>query len=214
MTFEEMTFSEKIEHIWEYYKFPIGAVIAGLILVGSLLNIYLINPAPDVVLDISFRMSQRNYDTEVQETLKNNLIEVVVNYPDSETVTVELLPTDADLDPNTRMATEAKFMGKAEVQELDILIMDEGSYMYMSSEGYFLDLDVLEKQFGISLKEDVKVYSTDLETQEDGAFVVDARKLPGLNGIFLSDEGNYYAGIFVRSLSEENSMKALEYLSE
>ncbi len=214
MTFEEMTIGEKIDHIWEYYKFPIGVVIAGLILVGSLLNIYLFNPAPDVVLDISFRMSQRYYDIEVQETLKTNLIDLVVIDSDSETVIVELLPTDADLDPNTVMATEAKFMGKAEVQELDIFVVDEQSFQFMLSEGFFMDLDQLEDRHGIKLKEDIKVYATDHETKEDRAFVVDARKLPGLNEAFLSDDGNYYAGIFVRSLREKNSMKALAYLSE
>lgn len=214
MTFEEMTFNQKIEHIWEYYKLHIGGAILGLLLIGSLLNIYLINPAPDVVLDLSFRMSQRYYNTEYQETLTNNLKDLVVNYPDSETVSVELLPTDDDLDPNMVMATEAKFMGKAEVQELDIFVMDEESFRYMLAEGYFMDLGQLEDQFGITLKEDIKIYSTDPATQEERAFVVDARKLPGMDEVFLTDEGNYYVGIFVRSLSEENAMKALAFLSE
>lgn len=214
MTFEEMTVGEKIEHIWEYYKLHIGGLALVLLLVGSLLNIYVINPAPDVVLDISFRMSQRYYNTEIQETLISNLMDVVVNDPDSETVSVELLPTDADLDPNMVMATEAKFMGKAEVRELDILIVDEESFKYMLSEGFFMDINQLEDQFGISLKEDIKIYSEDPETQEERAFVVDARKLPGFKDVIISDEGNYYAGIFVRSLSEENAMKALDYLSE
>lgn len=214
MTFEEMNFSEKMEHIWEYYKLHIGGALLGLLLVGSLLNIYLINPAPDVVLDVSFRMSQRYYNSEYQETLTNNLMDVVVNYPDSETVSVELLPTDKDLDANMVMATEAKFMGKAEVQELDIFVMDEESFRYMLTEGYFMDIGQMEALTGITLKEDIKIYSTDPATQEDRVFVVDARKLPGFDEVFLSDEGNYYAGIFVRSLSEENAMKALAYLSE
>lgn len=214
MTFEEMNFSEKMEHIWEYYKLHIGGALLGLLLIGSLLNIYLINPAPDVVLDVSFRMSQRYYNSEYQETLTNNLMDVVVNYPDSETVSVELLPTDKDLDANMVMATEAKFMGKAEVQELDIFVMDEESFRYMLTEGYFMDIGQMEALTGITLKEDIKIYSTDPATQEDRVFVVDARKLPGFDEVFLSDEGNYYAGIFVRSLSEENAMKALAYLSE
>lgn len=214
MTYKEMDFSQKVEHIWEYYKMHIGAGLLGLLLIGSILNIYLINPAPDVVLDVSFRMSQRVYNSEFQETLKDNLMDVVVNYPDSETVSVELLPTDNDLDANMVMATEAKFMGKAEVRELDIFVMDEASYRYMLSEGFFMDLAQLEAQFGIQLKEDVKIYSTDLATQEERSYVVDARKLPGLVDVFLTDEGNYYAGIFVRSLSEEKSLMALDYLSQ
>lgn len=214
MTFNDMTFGQKTEHIWEYYKLHMAGAALGLLLVGSLLNIYVFNPPPEVVLDVSFRMSQRYYNVEAQDTLQSNLMDVVVNDPDSETVTVELLPTDADLDPNMVMATEAKFMGKAEVRELDIFIVDEQSFKFMLTEGFFMDIEQLEDRFGIKLKDDIKVYSSDPETQVDRAFVVDARKLPGLNEMFLTDEGNYYAGIFVRTLSEENSMKALDYLSE
>lgn len=215
MTFEEMTFNEKVEHIWEYYKVHMAITAGVLLLIGSLLNIYLINPAPDVILDLTVRIEGFHFNNEYQETLKEKLYEYVVEYPESQTVTVELLATDEAMDANTRMATEAKFMGKAEVHELDLFLMDEDNFRFMLSEGFFMDLEQLETEFGIALPEDAKITSTDAATQEDRVFVLDAKKLPGLAPLIEGGDGkNFYVGIFIRSISEKNAMTVLQKLGE
>lgn len=215
MTFGEMTFQEKKEHIWEYYKIHMIMTAGVLLLIGSLLNIYLFNPAPDVMLDLTVRIEQKYYITEYQESLKAALIDEMVMDPESQTIMLELLATDAAMDPNSRMATEAKFMGKAELRELDIFIIDEFNFNAMLQEGYFMDLGELEEQFGIQLPEAVKVYSTDSVTQEERPFAYDAKQLVKLAPIFRGDEEiNFYACIFIRSEKEETAMKALKFLSE
>ena len=215
MTFEEMTFSEKWEHIWEYYKVHMAVAAGVLLLIASLLNIYLINPAPDTILDLTVRLEGTHYNYDYQGPLEDFLYDTVVKYPDSQTVVVELLATDEAMDANTRMATEAKFMGKAEVQEMDLFLMDEENFRYMLAEGFFMDLEQLASSYNSELPEAAKVISTDAATQEDRVFVLDAKKLPGLEPLIYNGDGqNYYVGVFIRSMSEENALMALKALSE
>lgn len=211
--FEEMNWQEKREHIWEYYKLHMAGAAAVLLLIGSLLNIYLINPAPDVILDVTIRVPLYDYNADYSQTLKAMLTEEVVLNTESQEVQVELLQTDAS-DPNTVMAVEAKFMGKAEVQELDLIVADEENFKYMLSEGYFMDIEALEKQFGITIPEELKVYSTDPATQDKRVLSLDADQMPGLAAGLMNDDTEYFVGIFIRSIAEENAMKALLRLSE
>jgi len=215
MTFEEMTFNEKMEHIWEYYKVHMAVTAGVLLLIGSLLNIYLINPAPDIILDVTVRIEGTHFNYDYQEALEQKLYEYVVKYPESQTVSVELLATDENMDANTRMATEAKFMAKAEVQEMDLFVMDEDNFRYMLSEGFFMDLGQLETEFNMTLPEEAKIISTDPATQEERVFVLDVKKLPGLEPLIYNGDGkNYYVGVFIRSMSEVNALTALQKLSE
>jgi len=53
----EMTFKKKAEYIWEYYKIPIIAFVAILLMIGSLINIWFINPPATTTLLISWNAS-------------------------------------------------------------------------------------------------------------------------------------------------------------
>lgn len=213
-TFKEMTFNEKREHIWEYYKVHIIATVIALFVIGSMLNLYVFNPPPDIILDMSFRVPQYDYDDTHKDALVATLTEAVVNTPKTEAVQVELLQTDGGIDPSVTMAVEAKFMGKAEVGQLDLIVTDKDGYDYMSAEGFFKDLATLEAQTGIALPEHLKVYEKDPETGADVARVMDADELPGLKAIFRDKEKDYYVGLFVRSTADDNAMKALAQLSQ
>lgn len=213
-TFKEMSFNEKREHIWEYYKVHIIATVIALFFLGSMLNLYVFNPPPDIILDMSFRVPQYDYDETQKDALVATLTEAVVKTPKTEAVQVELLQTDGGIDPSVTMAVEAKFMGKAEVEQLDLIVTDKDGYDYMRTEGFFVDLAILETQTGITLPEHLKVYEKDPETGADVAWVMDADAMPGLKAIFRDKEKDYYVGLFVRSVAEDNAMKALARLSQ
>ncbi len=214
MTFKDMTFSEKADHIWEYYKIHIIAGIAGLIVLWSLLDIYVLNPAPDIALDISVRVEQGYYSDAYGQELTELLTPIVVNPGENEAVNVELLSTD-NADPQAQMAMEAKFMGKAEIEELDIIVIGEDLYEYMVGNGYFMDLDDLAATYGIPLPEEALISDVTDEGIE-GTYLVDVTMMPGMTDLIAyREEGvKYYAGIFVRSVHMDNAMKALAFMGE
>ncbi len=214
MTFDEMTFKEKVDHIWEYYKFHFAVALGVLLLIGSLLNIYLINPAPDIMLDLTIRVNSSFYNSDYGIELQEMMIEELVDYPTSQTIVVELLETGEQVSAQVMMASEAKFMGKSEVQELDLILMDEEQFRLMLSQGFFLDIEDLEEEYGIEIPDDIKIISTDPATQEDMVSVVDARKLPKIDDLIIHDEGNYYIGIFVRSQARDKALQAINFLAE
>lgn len=212
MTFEEMSFKEKWEHIWEYYKFHMAVVGGIFLLVGSLLNIYLINPAPDVILDVTLRMTGYNYDYE--PILKAELESLLIPQGANQTVVLDFLDTSDNLDPSIVMANEAKFMGKTEVQDLDIVVMDDPNFRYLLQNGFFTQIQPLLDTYGNGvIPEDAKIYTTDPATQENVLLVFDAHQFPKLSKIIADDENPYYVGIFTYHKHPENIIKALEYMA-
>lgn len=213
MTFEELSFKEKIDHIFEYYKLHMGIGVGVIILMVSLLNIYVLNPAPDVMLDMTFRMSAYGFDMEARGVLEDALIDAIIEIPKSQTIQLELLETGETLDYNMVMASEAKFMGKAEVGELDIFVMDQSNYDLMLREGYLVDLVEGANTLGMQLPESA-LFEAGTPGYEDGkVYALNAKAMPGFDQVLL-DEGPYYLGVFVNSIHQEYAFRAIEYLSE
>lgn len=214
MTFKEMTFGEKVDHIWEYYKLHILGAAGALLFIGSMLNLYVFNPAPKVVFDLTVRVPQHSYDSDYGLTLRDELIDHILDDPKTQTITVDLLQTNISADPQLVMAVETRFMGKAEVRELDLIIVDEMNFKFMAADGYFMEIGQLEEQYGIMLPEDAKIYVTDPESQDKRFMALDITKVPKLAPIVTDRDTNYYVGVFVRSLQGERTMEVLAYLTE
>lgn len=213
MTFEEMSFKEKADHIWEYYKLHIISGIVGLLIAFSFLNVWVLNPEPENVMDLTFRTQSYDYDlgTELQDELTALLIEDGVN----ETAIVDYLPTGDDRDFNTLQATEAKFIGKIETGDMDIIVFEEGlMHERMTDPMALYDLDVLEKDYGVTFPEELKIYMVDAETGNEGAYMLDVNKMPRLYNLAGALEGvQYYVGVFLRADDLDKTTRALEYLT-
>ena len=212
MTFKEMTFQEKVDHIWEYYKLHIIGTVVMVLILGSIINSTLINPPAASIMDLTVRIESKYYNYDTQHTLEDSLTELLVDNPKDEAVIIELLEIGNDMDPNMVMASEAKFMGKAETHDLDLILVNEPSYEAMAAEGYFLDLKALCDQYGYSFSEEAFAY-TKGENGSEEAYALDIRMLPELTDLVVDDTTGYYVALFLNSENVENAMMALAYMS-
>lgn len=214
MTFEEMSFKEKMDHIWEYYKIHIISVVVGLIIVYSLLDIWVLNPQPENIMDLTFRTA--DFDYENANILQDELTALLVEEDVNETAIIDFLQTGDSRDPNSVQATEAKFIGKIETGDLDLIVFEEGlMFERMTTEMALHDLNALEASYGYDFDEDLKVYLTDNATGNESAYLLDANKIPVIYNLTGAKEGvQYYIGVFLRAEDLERTLKALKYIVE
>lgn len=213
MTFEDMSINEKKEHIWEYYKIHIFVTLGILFFIGSLINLYIINPSPTVVLDVTVRTEAVDYD--YIPVLEEDLEKMLVSEEANESVTVEFLGTGENLNPNIQMASQAKFVGKITVKEMDIIVMDQTNAESLIKEGALVDYKLLEEYYeGGAFAEVLKDISADPVTDEAVIYVVELEHFPKLQKLMGNSEAPYYVGIFNGTEHMEAIAKTLEYLFE
>jgi len=117
----EMTFKEKLQHIWEYYKLHLMAFAVILIIIGSLINIWLINPRQKTVLFIAW-----NAGIAVHEQLSaaaDILAEGIVENQKRETVEVSLFFAPEG-DPQSEMANTMRLTAMVAAGAIDVFILD------------------------------------------------------------------------------------------
>ncbi|NMA83464.1 MAG: hypothetical protein GX962_06330, partial [Epulopiscium sp.] len=73
---KNMTFKEKVDHIWEYYRIHILVSAMVLFFVGSMLNHLVFNPPKDAGIYVAFL--GRFMDMEEIEDLQDRLTEEIV----------------------------------------------------------------------------------------------------------------------------------------
>ncbi|MCL2819670.1 MAG: hypothetical protein FWD38_02400 [Oscillospiraceae bacterium] len=103
----EMTFKQKIEHIWEYYKPLLITIVIVVALTASLLNAFVFNPSPKAIIFISWNGGLVSIDhlDELLYTLEDIMIDEDVN---EEIILSQMLVNEDDLSMvymnNTRLA--------------------------------------------------------------------------------------------------------------
>ena len=129
---KEMNFREKREYIWEYYKIHIVVGILALILIGSLINTWFINPPKDCVLFIAW---SSGFETdEHMDALSKIFEEKISDNPDRETVIISSFIAPPD-DPSMIMAAANRLIAMLSAGEIDVFILDrQGIDEYANAE--------------------------------------------------------------------------------
>ena len=128
----EMTFKEKLQHIWEYYKIHLMAVAVILIIIISLINIWLINPRQKTVLFVAW-----NAGFAVHEQLMvvaDILADGIVENKKRETVEVSLFATHAG-DPQSEMADTMRLTAMVAAGAIDVFILDNELLIEFTERG-------------------------------------------------------------------------------
>jgi len=113
----EMTFKKKMEYIWDYYKFPIIGICAGLILVGSFINTRFINPPPESALFIAW---STGFTTDEQiDSLKAVLDEQIVVKGENKEVFISMF-FDTEFNPFNIQ----RLMAMLAVGEIDLFVVN------------------------------------------------------------------------------------------
>lgn len=207
----EMTFKEKREYIWEYYKIHITLTVIFLIITGSIINNVFINPPKKAYLGFAF------YDIflsdELTSEMRSTLNENLVKEEDKDTLEVQMstFPIRSE-DPQMSMASIQKFAAMIAVKELDIVISTEEAFMSLAGEGYFLDMTELP---GISYPAEDMLSAVTEESGTEDPFGIPVRDISFFteNG-FTSQDMNYYLGVIVNTERRPETIEAINYCLE
>jgi hypothetical protein len=214
LLYKELDRKEKIEFIFEYYKLHmIGGVVA-LVIIFSILNMYIFNPNPTPILDIT--LVTEYYDEEVANQLKVELESLLIEEDANETIFIEFLNMGAGSDPQMLMAMTSKFMGKASVGDLDILLMNQEYFDNLVRDSGFISLEGLFSKEVEAIFEPYKVIDPNsgewvsVRVETLGQF----KNITG-NSFSNGDDVPYYPvylGIFGSSTRIDNAVLAIEFL--
>ena len=140
-SFKKMTFSQKIDYIIAYYKFPvITAIIAAAVLISTAVRYF---TRKETVLCAAFA------NVSVGETLSEDLtdrylLETERSLSKNEIIVYRDLYLTSEPSAENHQyayASKLKVLGAVNARQLDIVLMNREAYDLMSSSGFLLDLD-------------------------------------------------------------------------
>lgn len=220
----EMRFKQKLEYIWEYYKYQIigGGVV--LVILGSLLNTWIFNPSPNVGLfiawDAGFIDQERldslidTFDTQLTFETEDDVSEISLFFTDS-------------ADPQMAMAHTQRLLAMIAASAIDAFILDGDAFEQYAYIGYLVPMESLLSivqslnpaiYSRISEETAIALHSIDGEEFTErilGIRITDSPLLYEqgviINGLHMQD---LYFGIAVNSENPENVARALIMLFE
>lgn len=156
-----MTFGQKAEYIFEYYKFPIIVTVVVIVLVVSILKT-LINNKPLGFYAMFLNGSGQEMSIGADE-LEKRFAEYAEIDGGKEKVVID---TTASFNPNVNsqytMAQNAKITALFASHDLDAMVIDPGVFTYYALSGAFADLrEVLSEDEFRKLEEENKIYYID-----------------------------------------------------
>ncbi len=144
--YRQLTFPQKLAHIWLYHKWPIILGLTALIILGSV--VYRILTKKDPVLYLA--MINVSLNSELEEAVTVGFLNGAGFDADRQEVLLyQDLYLAEDTDETTHRsayATRIKLMASVEQQQLDLILMSGQSYDILSSQGYLLPMEELLKE--------------------------------------------------------------------
>ena len=144
--FKQMSFKQKVEHIWEYYRVNIFLTLFAIFIVGSLVNVIFINPAPKTYTGVAF------YDNYVNSEIIGQLNDEFTKrfVPNTENLQVKFSSYyDSESDPTIAVDMAQKFEMLLYAKELDLIITGKNEKTEIdyltefSREGVIAPLDAI-----------------------------------------------------------------------
>jgi len=132
-----LTFKEKVDHIWEYYKIPLIALVLVLALVGYIIN-GIVNPSPEVELFIAWN-SDRVITDNIEE-LSFIFAERLEFNPVEQDVIISWFPVDP-ADPQMQMAGVQRMMAMLTVGGIDLFVLEEEQLQSHANFGIVVPLE-------------------------------------------------------------------------
>lgn len=209
INYEDLTRSEKIDHIWEYYKFHIISVIVALLFVYSLLNHYIFNPPPEVTFDVTIfgDNAQAEVVTELEEAIQN----IIVKEGENEEVLVEFLSIAENQDYNLQQANVTKMIGKSTLHDFDIMIFEGEFFQNYLQEDSLLALNEMVDAGIIKVDLDKLKRGSDFNYANDNFYLIDISDHEGFRRMLNTDQG-IYLGVYVLSNHMEHVQEAIDYI--
>ncbi|MCL2662304.1 MAG: hypothetical protein FWE83_03135 [Oscillospiraceae bacterium] len=214
-----MSFKEKLEFIWEYYKYYIIGTVIAVAIAGSILYSTVLNPSPEPVLFISWNAG---FATNEQiDDLKEYLEYHIADKKENEEVVISVFFFDEN-NPETIMVGHQRMAAMIAAGVIDMFTMDDELLEIYSHNGFIqplenilVEIDRINPDIYNRIAEHTKYV---LYEVEDGFFeerivaiAIGANPLFSKLGFF---EQEMFLGVSVTTGSIENIVKAIILLFE
>ena len=220
--FRAMSPGEKLEYIWEYYKWPIllTMLVLGILIWAAQRELTKKEPVLYLAL-VNVTVGE-----DLEQALTTGYLTASDKNPRRQEVYVYrdlYLSDDADvLNHEYAYASRTKVMGAVQTQKLDVVLMNREAYDLLSAQGYLLPFDdaALPPLFVVS--NEVVVSDNAIEWQLNEAATHERVTETVQNALAMSDcplfqaagfEGNVYAGVIANSPRPAEALRYLQYLS-
>ena len=218
--FRAMSPAEKLEYVWEYYKWPILLTLLVLGILVWTAHRELTKKEPVLYLaQVNVTVGE-----DLDQTLTTGYLTASDRNPRRQEVYVYrdlYLSDDADvLNHEYAYASRTKVMGAVQTQKLDVVLMNREAYDLLSAQGYLLPFDdaALPPLF---VSNEVVVSDNAIEWQLNEADTHERVTESVQNALVLSDcplfrsagfEGSLYAGIIANSPRAEEALRFLRFI--
>lgn len=175
---EPMTFKEKADHIWTYYKYHMLVAFCVLFIVGGALAAFLMPREEILIAGVQCNMQMTN---EGYDYLNSAFKSEVLKANDGKTMLHSFRFYGEGTVEAVEHTTQAYYSVTAyvEAQELDYMLMDMYSVTYFGSDRLFMDLrDILSAQELAQL--DAQGLILYEESEEDGQVAPRAINITGM----------------------------------
>ena len=220
--FRAMSPGEKLEYIWEYYKWPIllTMLVLGILIWAAQRELTKREPV------LYLALANVTVGEDLEQALTTGYLTASDKNPRRQEVYVYrdlYLSDDADvLNHEYAYASRTKVMGAVQTQKLDVVLMNREAYDLLSAQGYLLPFDdaALPPLFVVS--NEVVVSDNAIEWQLNEAATHERVTETVQNALAMSDcplfqaagfEGNVYAGVIANSPRPAEALRYLQYLS-
>lgn len=218
--FRNMSPAEKLEYIWEYYKWPIllTLLVLGIPIWSARRELTRKEPV------LYLALANITVGEDLEQTLTTGYLTASGHNPRRQEVYVYrdlYLSDDADvLNHEYAYASRTKMMGAVQTQKLDVVLMNREAYDLLSAQGYLLPLD--DPALPPLVSNEVVVSDNAIEWQLNEAATHERVTETVQNALAMSDcplfqaagfEGNVYAGVIANSPRPAEALRYLQYLS-
>ena len=225
-----MSLPQKLDHLFEYYKFPLVLILIAVVGLGSVLYYRLTRK--DALLYVAYA------NIAVGDTVDAALGEGFTRASGANPARAEVklyrnlyLSRDASVQNHEyAYASQLKVMAAMANGQLDVLLMNREAFDIMSSGGYLLPLDaLLERDAALSariadqlVENTVILEDNDIEHRLDESIPYQAVTEEVANGILLSAfplferaefSGDVYLGVVGNSARQDVALQYIDYLT-
>ena len=210
MSFKDLSFKKKLEHIWEYYKLIILGVIFLIFVAGTIFYSLVINPRPDTYVGVAV------YDQYLNQQQLEGLeeeMDTALALPKDKTVRFTTYYFDEN-DDLFNVDMQQKFMTYLYTLETHLITAYRAAFENFVSSGYIAPLtDYYSEEELAALDEDGRlIYFTDPEDNTEKPFGINlyGSALFEKYNVFDMSSQPAYIGIFPAAGFEEGSRAAVD----
>lgn len=210
----DLSWKERLEYIWDYYKPLMAAVIAVIILISVGTTIYR-NMQIETLLNVIFVNSSNILGDS--ESMNADFVECIGGLKKNQEIVMDTSFSIADDGSQYSMASQTKMTALASVGSIDIMVMDEDVFEHYYEAGNFADLseilsaEQLEEWADLLIERKPSEESNDTE-KETVTAAIDLSEAPALKKYELYNGEKLYGGVFAGKEKNELYGEFFEFL--